>query len=283
MISFSCRKLPPLHRSIKSPQAHPSEYAVNALTRINSLLVMKFLHQKIRSSGSWFANRVVNKAPPRLISSVNFLFANRTIFLDDRVEFEDFDQENSFDSLRRLYLIEKSEYAPGDAIVVTAGLASQILFYGAFSLAIGAFPVPLENWNVIVLTLGPWWSSSYWTEWVCYDFFMSCFRGPCEGVSSNQDLKPSPVDRFVKLFPYDFHPELNHAYNNNKKSFYLCAFIIASVYLYVYFIRPPVTDILISKAKESYNPELTADVAKWIVDSMNRSITDLEGCMFSDY
>lgn len=282
LITFPLGKSLPLQRKLRLPQSRPSECVMNALICANSLLVMKPLHQKVGSVGSFMARKVIHWTSPRVISSVNSLFATRKLYFNEECSLADFDDHNPFEGLRQLRLFERTEYTPVDTLVVTAGLASQILVYGAFSLAIGALPIPLENWNFLLLALGPWWSSSFWTDGVCYNFFMSSVMNPSEKMPGDEKRKPNALDRFVKYFPYEYHPELDYAYKYDKKSFYFCAMIIVSLYLYVFFTRPPVTDVLISKVQEAYHSDLSQSVIKCVTDSMIRSAEAIPDSMFCD-
>jgi hypothetical protein len=95
-------------------------------------------------------------------------------------------------------------------------------------------------------------------------------------TSSDEKRKQGAVDTCVKFFPYEFHPELGHAYKYNKRSFFFCAMMIASLYLLVFIKRPPVTDIMLQKAKESYNPELPKGFADLLLDFVERHPMEID-------
>lgn len=240
--------------------------------RANPLLLMDFLHKNIGLAGRSMAQKTICALPLH-----RFALHNKSFFDDESV-----DEESAFESLRWLMRQKRQEFTSLDTIVCTTSLSSKILAYGVFCKAINSSPIPLEEWNFFALMLGPWWSSAYWVEWVCYDFFRSAFAKDPYNIEQT-----SNPDFISKWFPYELHPELNWAYKYDKKSFYFSAVIILSLYASMLYVRPQISRILIKKLGDLWGPYFTEIMAKNTLDFVrvhcNEIKDDLPQAQFDEF
>lgn len=212
--------------------------------RANSLFLMSALHKNVGLAGRSIAQRAICALPLRRF----------TVSDQSDVDDEFLQDQSSFASLRSLIEQRKEDFTPLDTMMSTASLASKILAYGVFCKAITSGPIPLEEWNFFALLFGPWWSSAFWVEWVCYDFFRSAFAQDPYGGNSTAE-----IDRW---FPFEHQPEINWAYKYDKKSFYFSSMILLGLYASMFYVRPQISRILIKKLGDAWAPFFTEIEAK---------------------
>jgi hypothetical protein len=210
---------------------------------LNSVLIMRSLQKKVDLVGRSIAQRTL------CLTSSQFERLRERFYVrsDDLEEFDDI--EDSFDQLRQLLLKRKEEASSAaSAIICTAGVAAQMAFYGSLMASIGASPVPLENWNFFALLLGPWWSSSHWVDWICFDFFRSSLSRDLIGVHSDKETKFKQWAKWISSADY---LELNQVYKEDRKCFYLCAAFVLCLYAMIWKTMPSTNRILLEKMSSS--------------------------------
>lgn len=224
-------------------KASVSSCLFSSWDRINSLLLLTPLHKKIGMSSKFLAQKT--------ISSFSLTLAGNGIFGarkggGEGVDSDGFSQGSSFAALYPLMHQERRDFKASSAIAATLGLSSKMLVYAGFCFAVGYSPIPLEQWPAWAILAGPWWSSAFWVEWVCYDYFCSALaKEPYENPL------PSRSDFISRWLPYEYHPEIQWAYRYNKRAFYFCTAFLVSVYVLTSHIRPPTSRILIKKMEEA--------------------------------
>lgn len=131
----------------------------------------------------------------------------------------------------------------GDTFITTAGICSQILFYGAFYAGVCAAVGPVDSWSTTAILFGPWWSSSYWMDWLIYDFFRSAI--------DLEDFNLKSLDHFLnRWIPHNHNEHLRDAYKYRKLCLTLCAVIVCATYLSVCSQRPPANQVLAKRFKD---------------------------------
>lgn len=202
--------------------------------QVRKLLVMDCLRYPVYFAGQSLARRVVEILP----------FANR-------------ETEEGFE-LFGIPGREQPEFTPIDTMVSTAGMCSQVLFYAAFYSVICSLMGPMESWGSLPLLLGPWWSSSYWMEWIGYDFIRSAV--PLHGQSS------SIVGILDKWISHQHRPELGYAYKHHKICLCFCAIVFLSVCALIYEHRPAANHILMERASSFLKSLPEMDFSKSLQD-----------------
>lgn len=190
-------------------------------TGMQSLLAMDWLRRPVDSAGRYFARKTI---------------CALTSYHES--------DEPSCGALASIPRIQQRDFVTINTVEATAGMCSQILFYGALYSAICSTVGPVEGWNAVAVLLGPWWSSSYWMDWLLYDFVRSSIS--LEDLS-NESFKPT-VNLLNKWFPHNQHPEFRLASERNRMCLCLCAVALAVTYTFVCMYRPAASQVIMKQA-----------------------------------
>jgi hypothetical protein len=172
------------------------------------------------------------------VDLVGRTIAQRSIQLFNRTSEQQ--EENPF-GISSIPHFHSTQFNTSDTFAATAGICSQILFYGAFYAGVCATVGPVDSWSSTAVLLGPWWSSSYWMDWLLYDFFRSAI--------DLEDFNLKSIDHFLnRWIPHNHHEHLRDAFKYRKLCLTLCAIIVCATYLYVCAQRPPANQVIMSRA-----------------------------------
>ncbi|HSX13016.1 MAG TPA: hypothetical protein VLE96_01155 [Chlamydiales bacterium] len=187
---------------------------------LQSFLAMDYIRHPVNSAGRCLACKTIH------------------VFSSKNQEIE----ESSCGELQSIPKFEAPELTSRNTMIATAGICAQILFYGAFYAAVCSTFGPVEHWQTVAVIFGPWWSSSYWMDWLIYDFIRSSY--PFEEVKSIQ-----PVVSFLdKWFPHNNNAEFREGANSQKICYFLCAVAIFVTYALVCMHRPAASQIILNRA-----------------------------------
>lgn len=201
-------------------------------SRLQSFLAMDCLRRPVDSAGRYLASKTICA-----------LSCNNEA------------DESSYGALSSIPRIRQTDFTARDTLIATAGMCSQILFYGALYSAVCSTVGPVEGWHSAAVLLGPWWSSSYWMDWLLYDFIRSSVS--LEDVS-NGPMK-SGVEFLNKWFPHNHHAEFREAAKDHKMCLCLCALVLIATYSFVCMHRPAANQVIMNRA---------ATVAKTVLSSL---------------
>ena len=130
-----------------------------------------------------------------------------------------------------------------EALSSTLGTCAPMVVYHLASQALFTYGIPAEKMSSLALLIFPWWSNSYFGEWLCVDF-------ACSSVKKN---------RIIEKIPHRELSGISAARSHHSWCFYFCAALLFATYAYIANARVPATTILLDRHGETAK-ELAKDV-----------------------